>query len=115
MEVIARLAADESLGNRVMKVDHAGEHGAVRIYRAQLVSGDLQIRMMFHAFQDRDKPASSDFEPRCGGPHDEWDHTRVRGLATPTAGRQRCQVRWQHTRRAEKDDEGFKVPVGVSG
>jgi demethoxyubiquinone hydroxylase (CLK1/Coq7/Cat5 family) len=32
MEVIARLAADESLGDRVMKVDHAGEHGAVNIY-----------------------------------------------------------------------------------
>jgi len=29
MEIIARLAADESLGDRVMKVDHAGERGAV--------------------------------------------------------------------------------------
>jgi 3-demethoxyubiquinol 3-hydroxylase len=38
MEVIARLAADESLGDRVMKVDHAGEHGAVNIYRAQLLA-----------------------------------------------------------------------------
>lgn len=31
----ARLGAGESLGDRVMKVDHAGEHGAVCIYRAQ--------------------------------------------------------------------------------
>lgn len=38
MEVIARLAADESLGDRVMKVDHAGEHGTVNIYRAQLLA-----------------------------------------------------------------------------
>jgi 3-demethoxyubiquinol 3-hydroxylase len=38
MEVIARLAADESLGDRVMKVNHAGEHGAVNIYRAQLLA-----------------------------------------------------------------------------
>src|SRR5258708_3547579 len=38
MEVIAQLAADESLGDRVMKVDHAGEHGAVNIYRAQLLA-----------------------------------------------------------------------------
>jgi ubiquinone biosynthesis monooxygenase Coq7 len=38
MEVIARLAADESLGDRVMKVDHAGEHGAVNVYRAQLLA-----------------------------------------------------------------------------
>ena len=37
MEVIARLAADESLGDRVMKVNHAGEQGAVNIYRAQLL------------------------------------------------------------------------------
>jgi 3-demethoxyubiquinol 3-hydroxylase len=38
MEVIARLAGDESLGDRVMKVNHAGEHGAVNIYRAQLLA-----------------------------------------------------------------------------
>ncbi|KTE29308.1 ubiquinone biosynthesis protein UbiB [Sphingopyxis sp. HIX] len=31
----ARLGAGETLGDRVMKVDHAGEHGAVCIYRAQ--------------------------------------------------------------------------------
>jgi ubiquinone biosynthesis monooxygenase Coq7 len=33
MEVTARLAADETLGDRVIKVNHAGEHGAVNIYR----------------------------------------------------------------------------------
>ena len=38
MEVISQLAADESLGDRVMKVNHAGEHGAVNIYRAQLLA-----------------------------------------------------------------------------
>ena len=38
MEVIARLAVDESLGDRVMKVNNAGEHGAVNIYRAQLLA-----------------------------------------------------------------------------
>ena len=35
MELIVRLAADETLGDRVIKVNHAGEHGAVKIYRAQ--------------------------------------------------------------------------------
>lgn len=34
-DLIARLRTGESLGDRVMKVDHAGEHGAVCIYRAQ--------------------------------------------------------------------------------
>jgi ubiquinone biosynthesis monooxygenase Coq7 len=31
----ARLKLGESIGDRIMKVDHAGEHGAVCIYRAQ--------------------------------------------------------------------------------
>ena len=35
MEVIARLGADESLGDRVMKVNHAGEHGTVNTFSAR--------------------------------------------------------------------------------
>ena len=35
MALIARLRQGETLGDRIMKVDHAGEHGAVCIYRAQ--------------------------------------------------------------------------------
>lgn len=35
MSVTARLKTGETLGDRVMKVDHAGEHGAICIYRAQ--------------------------------------------------------------------------------
>lgn len=31
----ARLHTGESLGDRVIKVDHAGEHGAINIYKAQ--------------------------------------------------------------------------------
>ena len=33
--LVARLGPGETLGDRVMKVDHAGEHGAICIYRAQ--------------------------------------------------------------------------------
>ena len=36
MAVAARLKVGETLGDRVMKVDHAGEHGAVSIYTAQM-------------------------------------------------------------------------------
>lgn len=36
MAVAARLRAGENLGDRVRKVDHAGEHGAVCIYTAQM-------------------------------------------------------------------------------
>jgi ubiquinone biosynthesis monooxygenase Coq7 len=35
MGLTARLGIGETLGDRVMKVDHAGEHGAICIYRAQ--------------------------------------------------------------------------------
>ncbi len=35
MTLAPRLHVGESLGDRVMKVDHAGEHGAICIYRAQ--------------------------------------------------------------------------------
>jgi len=35
MALIARLKEGETLGDRIMKVDHAGEHGAVCVYRAQ--------------------------------------------------------------------------------
>jgi 3-demethoxyubiquinol 3-hydroxylase len=35
MALTARLQPGETLGDRVMKVDHAGEHGAICIYRAQ--------------------------------------------------------------------------------
>ena len=35
MELTARLSPGETLGDRVLKVNHAGEHGAVNIYRAQ--------------------------------------------------------------------------------
>lgn len=35
MTLVARLNAGETLGDRVLKVDHAGEHGAVCIYLAQ--------------------------------------------------------------------------------
>ena len=35
MTLAARLSRGETLGDRVMKVDHAGEHGAVCIYTTQ--------------------------------------------------------------------------------
>ncbi|MBX3498418.1 MAG: demethoxyubiquinone hydroxylase family protein [Alphaproteobacteria bacterium] len=37
----ARLNPGESLGDRILKVDHAGEHGAVNIYRGQLLVARL--------------------------------------------------------------------------
>src|SRR5262249_42247700 len=37
MALAARLKLGETLGDRILKVNHAGEHGAVNIYRAQIL------------------------------------------------------------------------------
>lgn len=42
----ARLKPGETLGDRVMKVDHAGEHGAVCMYRAQILGARLRAPAM---------------------------------------------------------------------
>ena len=40
MESVASIPATSDLGNRILKVDHAGEQGAICVYRAQwLVAG----------------------------------------------------------------------------
>jgi ubiquinone biosynthesis monooxygenase Coq7 len=36
MDLQARLKPGETIGDRIIKIDHAGEHGAICIYRAQL-------------------------------------------------------------------------------
>lgn len=41
MTVKARLKPGEALGDRIMKVVHAGEHGAVNIYRGQAIGARL--------------------------------------------------------------------------
>ena len=44
MELSARLNSGEELGGRVLKVDHAGEHGAVNIYAGQIFMARLTAR-----------------------------------------------------------------------
>jgi 3-demethoxyubiquinol 3-hydroxylase len=44
--LIARLKHGESLGDRVLKVNHAGEHGAVNIYRGQIFLARMTARHM---------------------------------------------------------------------
>jgi 3-demethoxyubiquinol 3-hydroxylase len=46
MELGARLNADEELGGRVLKVNHAGENGAVNIYAGQILCARLTARDM---------------------------------------------------------------------
>jgi ubiquinone biosynthesis monooxygenase Coq7 len=54
METAARLKLGETLGARVLKVDHAGEHGAVAIYRAQRFAcrwRSVELRRELEEFQ----------------------------------------------------------------
>ncbi len=44
MELSARLNPGEGLGDRVLKVNHAGEHGAVNIYAGQRLAARLTAR-----------------------------------------------------------------------
>ena len=46
MELSARLNADEALGGRVLKVNHAGENGAVSIYAGQSILARFTARSM---------------------------------------------------------------------
>jgi len=42
VEIAARLNRGESLGDRVLKVNHAGEQGAINIYRGQILASRLR-------------------------------------------------------------------------
>ena len=44
MEIAASLTADEELGSRILKVNHAGENGAVYIYTGQILTAGLTAR-----------------------------------------------------------------------
>jgi 3-demethoxyubiquinol 3-hydroxylase len=56
MEIAARLKADESLADRILKVNHAGEHGAVNIYRGQaLVCRSPQLLEELREFQSHEE------------------------------------------------------------
>lgn len=54
MATEAQLRFGETLGDRVLKVDHAGEHGAVNIYRGQLTAcrfRDAELRRELDEFR----------------------------------------------------------------
>ena len=51
MTLHARLKQGETLGDRVIKVNHAGEHGAVCIYRAQLWFAKWRAPEMVHELE----------------------------------------------------------------
>lgn len=46
MELAVQTVRPHDLGNRILKVDHAGEHGAVNIYRGQILMARFTARDM---------------------------------------------------------------------
>src|SRR4051812_27819020 len=46
MELAALITADPEFANRVLKVNHAGEHGAVNIYAGQILAARLTANSM---------------------------------------------------------------------
>ena len=52
MELTARLSPGESLADRILKVNHAGEHGAVNIYRGQALMCRLRARRLLEELRE---------------------------------------------------------------
>ena len=80
MEIIARLAADETLGDRIIKVNHAGENGAVNIYRAQLLAScwrKSDLKSELRQFLDHEKR-----------------HRAIFATELSRRGRRRCRSYW---------------------
>ena len=46
MDISTRLNADEALGGRVLKVNHAGENGAISIYAGQILAARVTARSL---------------------------------------------------------------------
>jgi 3-demethoxyubiquinol 3-hydroxylase len=98
METTARLRIGETLGDRVLKVDHAGEHGAVNIYRGQRIAcrwRDVELRKELLEFQTHEERHRAVFEEemrrrgvrRCRSYHLCGAGGLVLGLITGLCGR----------------------------
>lgn len=68
----ARLRFGEPLGDRALKVDHAGEHGAVNIYRGQLTAcryRDPALRRELDEFRRHEESHRDMGDHACGVYH----------------------------------------------
>jgi ubiquinone biosynthesis monooxygenase Coq7 len=80
MEIVAKLNRGESLGDRILKVNHAGENGAINIYRGQVFVSRLRAPSLvpdLREFQSHEEGHRSLFwaelerrgRPRCRSYH----------------------------------------------
>lgn len=79
MEVVAKSVATD-LGDRIIKVNHAGEHGAIGIYSGQILMARLTAPKMLaelHEFRSH-----------------EQRHRAVFGAELERRGRRRCRSYW---------------------
>ena len=58
MEAATRFKEGETLGDRILKVNHAGEHGAVNIYKGQRVAcwwRDAELKAVLKELQSHEE------------------------------------------------------------
>lgn len=80
MEITSKSLARNLLGDRIMKVNHAGEHGAVNIYRGQVFMARLTARHML----DQLKECQSH----------EMQHRAIFESELKRRGQRRCRSYW---------------------
>jgi 3-demethoxyubiquinol 3-hydroxylase len=69
MELTARLNPGETLGDRILKVNHAGEHGAVNLYRGQRFAcwwRDDALRSTLEEYQGHEEAHRAIFAMKLG-------------------------------------------------
>jgi 3-demethoxyubiquinol 3-hydroxylase len=80
MELTARQTGTPDLGGRMIKVDHAGEHGAVNIYAGQIIAARFTARHLVREL--------TEFKA-----HEER-HRAIFGAELARRGRPRCKSYW---------------------
>jgi 3-demethoxyubiquinol 3-hydroxylase len=79
MEALMQSVAND-LGDRIIKVNHAGEHGAISIYTGQILMGRLTARSMIGEL--------TEFRSH------EQRHRDIFGAELQRRGRRRCRSYW---------------------
>jgi ubiquinone biosynthesis monooxygenase Coq7 len=80
METVAQFVATKCLGDRIIKVNHAGEHGAICIYSGQIHMARLTARAMISELVE--------FRSH------EQKHLSIFGAELQRRGRPRCRSYW---------------------
>lgn len=80
MATIAQSLHATDLGSRILKVNHAGEHGAINIYSGQIVAARFTARAMLDELQE--------FRLH------EQRHRTIFGAELQRRGRRRCRSYW---------------------